>query len=137
MAHPRHGESFGMRVGRWWGQWWQHSRDVQWSFIGCLILRSKFCFGLLLEVKKVWYCLSSLSIQTEVFMETLQRTLICMWMYVKTLKLTGIGHFPYWAHEVPKRLAKGGRQTRLLRLTLGVATVPAPYARLRSHIVYT
>ena len=42
MAHRRHGGSFGMKLGRRWGQLSLHSRDVQCLLIGCRILRSKF-----------------------------------------------------------------------------------------------
>ena len=75
MAHPRYGKSFGMRVGGWWGQWRLDSRDVQWSLIGCLMLRPNF-FCLVLVHKKVWCSLSSLSIQTGVLIVTFRITLM-------------------------------------------------------------
>ena len=52
------------------------------TFLGCAVvshwlpytLVQIFCF--FLEVWKVWYCLSSLRIQTRVFIETLHITLL-------------------------------------------------------------
>ena len=75
VGHPRHGRSFGTRVRRWW----DNGGYILGMCSDLLFVASHSdsnFFSSHFERLKVWYYLSSLSIQTRVFGETLQITLM-------------------------------------------------------------